>query len=181
MGDTLTWAPWADTRIAAGARATSNEDGNVFAPDNIRARLSWEQLMGPFQTKVGLRHTRYFEDDDRDADTHKTFVDMELTWTRWTMDKDRWQIGLSGTVNTDTGEWSSAALLRWLFDGSRELRDFRSGELVFPAIRTWAIPQQSPTPILEPEPAVCPELETRPAGMNQPEKPGPVATKGGRS
>jgi hypothetical protein len=181
VSDTLTWAPWADTRIAAGASATSNEDGNVFAPDNIRARLSWEQLLGPFLTKVGLRHARYFEDDDRDADSHKTFVDMECAWTRWTEDKDRLRIGLSGTVNTDTGDWSSAVVLGWVFDGSRELRDFRSGETVFPVITTWAVPGRSPTPVLEPEPAVCPELRTRPAVMESPEDAGSTPRKGGRS
>ena len=162
LGDTLTWAPFADTRLFAGINVGSNEDFNLFSPDNIRARVGWKQLLGPVQTGMGLRHTHYFEDDDRSTDSDRTFVDIDLTWTRWTRDQDRWQVGVSGILDTDSGDWSSALVLRWLIGNSRKLRDFRRQETVFPAIKTWAIPPGHGEPVLEPDPRTCPELRTVP-------------------
>ena len=162
LGDTLTWAPFVDTRLFAGAHLGSNEDFNLFSPDNVRAKVGWKQLLGPVQTEMGLRHTHYFEDDDRSADSDRTFVDMDLTWTRWSREQDRWQVGVSGILDTDSGDWSSALVLRWLMGNSRKLRDFPRQETVFPAIKTWAIPPGHAEPVLEPDPVTCPELRTVP-------------------
>ncbi len=184
IGDTLYYRPWLDTIFFGGASAGSNEDFNLFSPDNLRFRAGWRQLWGPVQTDLQLRHTRYLEDDDRAREIDRTFVDLDVLLTHWNYCRDRFQLGLSGRLDADHGEWSGGLFLSWLMSEGRDLRDFRPGEVDFRTLREERIPGNRNNQILEePSREECPELRipltTLAAGLAPAQPPGEPVVSGG--
>ena len=159
LGDTLYYRPWLDSVFFGGASASSNEDFNLFSPDNLRFRAGWHQLWGPVQTDLQLSHTRYQEDDDRSKEIDRTFVDLDVLLTHWNYCRDRFQLGFSGRLDADHGEWSGGLFLSWLMSEGRDLHDFRPGEVDFRTLREERIPEDRNNLIrMEPDQKECPEL-----------------------
>lgn len=142
LSDTLTYRPWLDTNLYLGASLVSNEDMNIFTPDNISLRVGWKQLIGAFQVNAEYRRNHYMSDSDRESASDRERVEFEVLWEKWSKSERRIEIGLDLIHEMDTGQNSGMIFLRWHMGNGRGLRDFNYGEIDFLDIRKRRVPSE---------------------------------------
>ncbi|MEW6713483.1 MAG: hypothetical protein AB1306_00125 [Nitrospirota bacterium] len=142
LTDTLNYRPWLDTNLYLGASVVSNEDMDIFNPDNISLRAGWRQLIGAFQVNAEYRRNHYLSDDDRNNSSDRERVELEVLWEKWSKSERRLELGLDLIHELDTGVNSGMIFLRWHMGNGRGLRDFNYGEIDFLDIRERRVPSE---------------------------------------
>lgn len=140
VGDVLTWRPWLDTELYGGASLTSNEDFNVFRPDNLGATAGWRQLLGALRLTAQWRGTRYLPDEDRDKAATRSSLTLDLGWERWLPKQERIEAGVILRREIDVQENLVAVYFNWHFGNGRAYRDFRPAEIDFLDLRRHRVP-----------------------------------------
>jgi hypothetical protein len=143
LSDTFSYRPWLDTSLYLGASVVSNEDMDIFNPDNIALRIGWEQLIGPFQVNAEYRRSHYLSDSDRNNSSDRERVEIEVLWEKWSKSERRLELGLDLIHELDTGINSGMIFLRWHMGNGRGLRDFNYGEIDFLDIRQRRVPSEN--------------------------------------
>jgi hypothetical protein len=135
IGDRIQYRPWLDTILYAGAHANSNEDLNVFDPDNIGVNVGAKQLIGNLDLDINYRHTRYFEDEDRNEANNVNRWRVDLGFSRWLSSSRGLQANLRYEYDQDSAD--SSIFLTFSFNRSngRFYQDFRPSDMDFRALR----------------------------------------------
>lgn len=141
LSDYAAFRPWLDTVWFLQAGVNSNDDFNLFNPDNVKIQVGWKQLVGNVNATIKYRHAYYFSDDDRDHDIKRNHVDLDLLWNQWMPDQRRLALGLELSQDLDNNEFAILFSLSWFFSQGRGLKDIRPGELDFYTIHQRDIPQ----------------------------------------
>lgn len=140
ISDTLTHQPWLDTIWDLKGSVASNEDLNIFNPDQISFRAGWKQLFGDFQANLFYRCAHFFEDDDRDESINRYIIGTEFFLNRWFSRLYRIELGLNLFRELKLNETSGMIFCSLHFGNGRAYRDFRPSEIDFPNIQTRRIP-----------------------------------------
>ncbi len=135
------FTPWLDTVWFLQSALNSNENFNLFSPDNVKIQVGWKQLLGNLNAQVRYRHAYYFSDDDRDHDIKRNHMDLDLLWNQWMPDQRRLTLGLEFSQDLDNNESSILFSLSWFFSQGRGLKDIRPGDLDFYTLHKRDIPQ----------------------------------------
>jgi len=135
LGDTVYHKPWLDTIWFAGASLGSNEWSENIAPDNIRTRLGWKQLMGDLQIDLTYKGVVYFDDRDRNGTSNSNAVQLDFSWDMWLADWRRLQLAgmLRHDFDYNAPEWFLT--LSYHFNAPHGYRHFRPGSVDFKDIR----------------------------------------------
>ncbi|MCI5212058.1 MAG: hypothetical protein D3910_25500, partial [Candidatus Electrothrix sp. ATG2] len=133
FGETLWFRPWLDTLLFAGAGLGMNED--LLEPDFLKFRFGIKQLFWPLQADLTSMSGYYFKDDDRDRDSVRNILRLDLIADHWQKNQRRLRGGFRIQTDLDTGEQSGFLYFSWIFSRSRGVRDFRAGELFFKGLR----------------------------------------------
>ncbi|SMC54570.1 hypothetical protein SAMN02746065_10426 [Desulfocicer vacuolatum DSM 3385] len=133
--------PWLDTVWFLRGGINSNEDFNIFNPDNVKIQVGWKQLFGNLNAHLAYRNAYYFADNDRDNDIKRNHVDLDLTWHQWMCNQRRFTLGLEFSQDLDNNESAVLFSLSWFFSRGRGLKDIRPGDLDFYSIHKRDIPQ----------------------------------------
>jgi hypothetical protein len=141
LSEYTAFRPWLDTVWFLQGALNSNEDFNLFSPDNMKIQVGWKQLLGNLNANIKYRHAYYFSDDDRDNDIKRNHMDLDLLWNQWMPDQRRLSLGLELSQDLDNNESSILFSLSWFFSQGRGLKDIRPGELDFYTIHQRNIPQ----------------------------------------
>ncbi|HHJ17777.1 MAG TPA: hypothetical protein ENJ80_13885 [Gammaproteobacteria bacterium] len=143
LSEYLLHKPWIDTEWYGQLSVTSNEDFNIASPDNLETRFGWRQLVGELDVDAGYRLRHYLSDSDRDNNSTRNDLRLKLSWMRRDILQRRGEVRLFMNYDIDNSE-SSAFLGLFLHGGNgRGLRDFRNGEVRFPAIRQRNAPHSA--------------------------------------
>ncbi|MFK5952165.1 MAG: hypothetical protein QM498_03845 [Desulfobacterium sp.] len=141
LSDYAAFRPWLDTVWFLQGGVNSNDNFNLFNPDNVKIQVGWKQLVGNVNANIKYRHAYYFSDEDRDHDIKRNHVDLDLLWNQWMPDQRRLALGLKLSQDLDNNESSILFSLSWFFSQGRGLKDIRPGELDFHTIHQRDIPQ----------------------------------------
>ena len=133
--DDLTYGPWVDTRMLASACVTSNEDLNLFDPDNFSVRLGARSLVGDLLLKADFRETWYFRDADRRTHSTRQNLRLEVDFLRWQTARNGFQVGLRAEHDFKLSDNSVWLTFTWHHANGRLFRDFRPEELSFRHLR----------------------------------------------
>ncbi len=143
LSDYCAFMPWLDTVWFLQGAINSNEDLNLFDPDNVKMQVGWKQLLGNLQTDLRYRYSYYFSDDNRSGPIKRNHLDLDLFWNHWTPFQRRLNLGLELSQDLDNNELSLVFSLSWFFSQGRGLTDIRPGSLDFYNIHRRNIPQQN--------------------------------------
>ena len=141
LSDSLIYRPWRDSLCFLQGSVTSNDDFNLFKPDNIRLKVGWKQLLGNVKATLDYRHTYYFEDGDRDQDINRNFLNLGLHWHYWKKDQQRLQFTIDLSQDLDHQETACSVLMTWFFSKGHALKDLRPGAFDFYDLQRLKIPQ----------------------------------------
>jgi hypothetical protein len=134
LGSTFRYAPKLDQQGWLRLSAGSNEDWNIFKPDNIGSQVGWRSMLGSLESEFSYRGAYFLKDSDRSRNVWRHFLESQLQWTRWPGSSNRWKF--SGRISYDLmeSEWTGWLGFSWLWSEGRRLNDFRASESWFPAI-----------------------------------------------
>jgi hypothetical protein len=134
LGSTFRYAPKLDQQGWLRLSAGSNEDWNIFKPDNIGSQVGWRSMFGSLESEFSYRGAYFLKDSDRSRNVWRHFLESQLQWTRWPGSSNRWKF--SGRISYDLmeSEWTGWLGFSWLWSEGRRLNDFRASESWFPAI-----------------------------------------------
>lgn len=135
VGYTITLRPWWDARLRAGIRVCSNEDYNVFKPDNMRYYISWNQVFRYVSSELSYYHGYYYSDADRKNKNEIDRIYLTLYPEKWLRSQKRLVTAVSLGYDPNYGRCSIAANLIWYFGDGRGLYDFASNEDNFKSLR----------------------------------------------
>ncbi|AKU10099.1 hypothetical protein AzCIB_0194 [Azoarcus sp. CIB] len=142
VAKTLTWRPWLDTELYAGAGVTTNPDMNPLkSPDHLSGRLGWRQLLGPLRFDANWDGRQYFEDSHRADDSTGGALNLEVGWEHWLPRRERLELGLTLRRDLARDRNLFGLELTWHFGNGRGYRDFRPGEIDFRDLRERRAPQ----------------------------------------
>ena len=140
--DTLTWRPWLDTEWFLRTGLASNEDFDLFSPDNVSGRIGWRQLFGPVDAEARLRVQRFLVDGDRRKASTRRDLDLQLNWMGWPWMQQRLALGLRFSHNLNRSDNSFILSLSWQGGNGRGYRDFRRSEIDFSDLRRRDVPER---------------------------------------
>lgn len=135
LGDRLTWAPWADTRVDFRASLTANEDFDPLSPDHVDLGVAAIQRVGWMEVEAGYGWRRFFADADRGADVDRHVITLAGSADLWTHRGRR--VEIEGRWAYDVGNADSAFLvaLVWHLGDLSGYRDFGPDELRMRGLR----------------------------------------------
>ena len=119
---------------------TTNEDFNLFAPDQISATVGWKQFIMNWQFDVGYQFTRFFNDDDRSRAHNRNSVFVEASQDLWYAAGRRLELGVRFRHDFPDNRNTGFILLTWHFGNGRGYRDFWPGEVNFRSLKRELIP-----------------------------------------
>jgi hypothetical protein len=150
----LEYRPWLDTLLQGSVSLISNED---FTPDNLYARVSWDQLIGAFRGRVAYQFRYFLNDNDRYSSSYLHGLSAGLFVEHWINGRHRIELGGQfGHYWPDSGN-SYYLVLRWDLSQGRGYKDYAPRESVFRALRSRRIPD-----------AFNNRLRPRPGDQNEP-------------
>lgn len=79
--DSWRYRHWRDAELMAEGKVTSNEDWRSI--DQVSLAGKYKQYWRGFAMQISVRDITYLADDDRDARTHTSYLDLVLRWHRW--------------------------------------------------------------------------------------------------
>ncbi|MEF8942041.1 MAG: hypothetical protein V5B78_04530 [Desulfohalobiaceae bacterium] len=143
VSERLVHRPWLDTIWSAGTELTSNEKHDPLNPDNVDLWCQWNQLLSPFQVKLGYRTIHYFSDQDRDSALWRHFASLEFKFDWWRKNQERLELKSGLKVGLDReNEYSAWAGLVWHFSEHQDLQDFKPGDPSFQTLKTRQLQQK---------------------------------------
>ena len=131
ISDYAGYKPWLDTEWFLQGSINSNEDLNLFNPDNIKMQIGWKQLLGNLQANLKYEQRYYFSDSDRQSDVTRNIINLELSWNQWMLDQQRFKLALDLEQDLDDSENAVLFSVSWFFSNGRGLKDIRPGALDF--------------------------------------------------
>ena len=84
LGEAFRFNWYKDSRFSGNLQLNSNEDLNLFNPDNLRLKLGWQQLIGVLDLSLDYRLAYYFDDDHRVSSEFKDLLELQLNLQKWT-------------------------------------------------------------------------------------------------
>ena len=143
VSDTFMHRPWLDTIWHSNVSVVSNENGNIFNPDHIRASAGWRQLAGNVELGASYQFLQFFSDNQRNRNFNRHTVMASLSLDRWRINQQRVEVGLRYRRDFDISSHNGLLYLSWHFGRGRMYRDFHFREVNFLNLRKLHIPNQT--------------------------------------
>jgi hypothetical protein len=135
LGDDLFYRPWGDVVGWLGASANSNDDFNIFDPDNVRGRVGARLLIRDWDIGAEYIATRYFQDEDRSSSLTRERLRLAAQMWRWTSPRNALQLRARFDHDRSSSDNSVWLSLTWHRSNGRQFRDFYPGDLRFRGLR----------------------------------------------
>ena len=142
LSDTLIYQPWTDARWWSKASVTTNEDFDVFRPDQFRIAIAWKQFIMSSQIDLGYQFTYFFDDGDRSGSRSRDSVFVEASQDLWYAPGVRVELGVRLRHDFPDNRNTGFVFLAWHFGNGREYRDFWPGDVNFRSLRQDLIPAE---------------------------------------
>jgi hypothetical protein len=136
LGDTITYRPWVDAKLAATLALSTNEDFDIFDPDNLRLRLGWTQRYRGLEVEAQVLVRQFFADGDRNSGYRRHAVGIEASHEIWLARGSRLELLGSYSFDIDRSDSSFLLGVAWHFGGPGGYDNFAPSELDFRALRT---------------------------------------------
>lgn len=134
LSETLTHAPWLDTRWSVSAALASNER-ILERPDHVRLEAGWKQKIADLQLTAEYRSVWFFADRDRARGLTRRALSLEVAGDLWRGNRRRLELGLVFLSHLDEGRSSAGVSLSFHDDHGRGFRDFAPGSVEFLDLR----------------------------------------------
>jgi hypothetical protein len=135
LGDDLFYRPWGDVIGWLGASVNSNEDFNLFDPDNVRGRIGARLLIRDWDIGAEYVATHYFQDEDRSSSLTRERLRLAAQMWRWSSPRNGLQLRLRFDHDRSSSDNSVWLSLIWHRSNGRLFRDFYPGDLRFRGLR----------------------------------------------
>ena len=142
LTNTLIYQPWADARWWSKVNVVTNEDFDVFDPDQFRVSVAWKQFIMSSQIDVGYQFTHFFDDDDRSGSRNRDSVFVEVSQDLWYAPGSRLELGARFRHDFPDNRNTGFVFVAWHFGNGRGYRDFWPGDVLFRSLRQDLIPAE---------------------------------------
>lgn len=139
LADTLHYRPWLDSDLSLRLGLSTNEDLNLFQPEQLFARARWDQLLGVGRMSLRYNWQRYLSDDDRQQSLPRYGPELRLSWDLWTQRRHRLELTGQLRHQQDSGESVGLIAISW-HRHDQQLTHFAPDEERFKALRQWGWP-----------------------------------------
>ena len=139
---TLRHRPWLDTLWVAKFRMASNENFNIFEPDNIGLQAQWKQYLGGVQLEAAYGVIFYQKDSDRRISSSRKQLKLKVSWNSWLVKQNRLELAVQYMYDIDRNEHLPLLSMMFHFGEGRGYRDFRPNELNFLPLMQQRIPNE---------------------------------------
>ena len=133
--ETVTFAPWLDTRLWIRGELASNEDLDPSILDYAGGRAGLHLLAGGWRLAADYRLRHYLSDDDRARGVLRDDLHGVVAWESWLDRGDRLAVELRIRHDLDARDTSGSLTASWHVGRGRGLTDFRPGSEAFRDLR----------------------------------------------
>lgn len=135
LGETFNHRPWLDTVWYVGGSITSNEWPEYLEPDNVRIRVGWKQMMKDLVADLSYRGVYYFNDEDRNEQSYKNAVQLDVSWDVYRQRTRRIRLGGMIRHDFDYNDFAYYFSLSCHFNETPDSASFKPGEIDFRDIK----------------------------------------------
>ncbi|HUG20204.1 MAG TPA: hypothetical protein VMM56_14560 [Planctomycetaceae bacterium] len=137
FADKIVHRPSLDTEWWARPALMTNENFNVFKPDNLSLAFGWSQWIRPVGFDLSYRITGYFDDSDRVNAYAQQLITLEGFTEGWICGAVRCETSLFLQHNLGSSDTSIAAVVSLSWDSGYNDWHYRPGEMDFQTVRKW--------------------------------------------